>query len=1325
MLLLAGACALVLALAASPAEADFPFGSGPPFKLAPGSVPSDLAGDGNDWKFAATAETNSPYASDPRELFGVRGAHVVDSDPSVDTAWQISTGRPDVTIAVLDSGIKWNDAGAMTDLRRKARLNKGELPKPKHGDSSDCAAYDCNGDGVFNVDDYASDPRVSLSDPRRVGPAGVLVPQDLIIAFSNGSDADHNGFVDDIAGWDFLDNDNDPFDDVQYGHGTGEAKDSSAEANNGGQAGACPNCMFVPLRVGDSFVADADRFAQGVIYAVDNGIFVVQEALGALNNTRLAREAVEYAYRHGVPIIASAADEAAQHHNWPSNYPHTIVVNSVNKYASFFTPNNQSYLQFNGCTNFSTKITLSIPSSSCSSNATGLAAGYAGLIYSAALNARDAGSLDPHPSCRRANGTSCILSATEVRELMASGEINGSPRSDDVNFATQPEPSCSSLQPGCTDPNLLFADVEQNRPIDSQLVESKSYPARKGFDEFYGYGRANIAKATEATDTGAIPPEAEITSPEWFAQIDPAKRSVDIDARVFARSAPYRCRVEAAPGSEPNNGRTTDTPPGDFARISSAWCDGSSHTNAFDSAADGPLATIDLTRLAARFPPQAFDGRQPPPGPPNFNGRPNDEPYGFTVRVVVTSVQGGKALTGQDRRNLYLHHDHDLLPGFPKSLPSDGEPSPTFADLDGDNRNELVFATDDGIVHAQRPDGSELAGWPVHGDPLPLHTGGRAFRSGEVSDQASFGAMPTAAVGDLDRDGSPEVVAADSDGKVYVWYASGQLRFKRQANQDFSGRPLQPFENVRKGSRYRTQHGFLASPVLADLDGDGGDLEIVVAGMDRHVYAWHAHGARVAGFPVLVVDRSKISAIDPITHAPTFKSGIGSELDQGAIIDTPAVGDIDGDGRPEIVVGTNEEYSANDDGGLNAGNLSSSLGLLLASGDPGNSRLYAIKSTGDPGGPTVSGPSPFVPNWPVKVAMLNTEVLPVVGEGITGAPVIGPVTCPSGGGGAKAGVTSALGPAYLFNSDGTSCYGSSSGHDNVMEQDFAASTARFDTPAIPAFGNPAFGRLTGGGVSFLAPVSGLIRFFDTALNEYQGGQDFIAAWNAASGNLRSGFPSPVNDLQFLTGPSAADIGGGSAEEVIGGTSSLDLNALDAGTGAPFSQAWPKLTSDWMTANPLIGTFGTFDTDAGARKVVVALTRSGTLFAYGTDAAACSPGSWPRFHHDNANSGDLRRDAALPGKPYGFSLSGRNLTFHAPGDDLLCGAAAKYEIAQSNDPITAANFENAESLGSGPVPTAAGTTQTIKLPAQFDRFVAIRAIDDQGNVGPLGVVDLGG
>ena len=294
----------------------------------------------------------------------------------------------------------------------------------------------------------------------------MFTPEDITIAFSNGTDGDGNGYVDDIAGWDFLDNDNDPYDDVQYGHGSGEARGSAGEANSGaGKAGDCPNCMIVPFRVGDSFIADANRFAEATIYAVDNNMQIVQEALGTLNNTRFAREAVDYAYNHGVAVIASAADEAAQHHNYVSSLPHTIVVNSVDKYPSqgVSTPdgspfqiggdipeeNPKSYLTFNGCTNFSSKITVSIPSSSCSSNATEVAAGIAGLIYSAALDARDQGKLQPSSDCTLVNGQPCPISANEMRQLIATGGVGGVSQVDDVNFTTSslasptPEPSCS------------------------------------------------------------------------------------------------------------------------------------------------------------------------------------------------------------------------------------------------------------------------------------------------------------------------------------------------------------------------------------------------------------------------------------------------------------------------------------------------------------------------------------------------------------------------------------------------------------------------------------------------------------------------------------------------------------------------------------------------------------------------------------------------------------------------------------------------------------------------------------------------------------------
>jgi len=529
---------------------------------------------------------------------------------------------------------------------------------------------------------------------------------------------------------------------------------------------------------------------------------------------------------------------------------------------------------------------------------------------------------------------------------------------------------------------------------------------------------------------------------------------------------------------------------------------------------------------------------------------------------------------------------------------------------------------------------------------------------------------------------------------------------------------------VRCANRCRTQHGFIASPVLANLDGSAdGKLDVIQAGMDRHVYAWHANGDAVPGFPVLVVDRDQITAIDPQTHVPTFKDGIGEALNQGAIIDTPAVGDITGDDKAELVVGTNEEY----DEPINAGNLTTAtFPALSGSGvlSPANSRLYVLKPEGD----TDNNPMPddaILPGWPFKVGIVNAELLPVVGEGITGYPIASPLTCPSGGEGPKIGVMSNNGPAYVLNPNGSSCYGNdpTSGKANALETDFSASATQYDHPVIPAVGSPAFGDLGGTQPSFLAPAAGLKRALDVALPDYQGGQDVLGAWDTSTGQFRPNYPEAVNDLQFLTGPSIGDVDGSPGEETVEGTASMDLSAFNGLGASP--AGWPKLTTDWTVANPLIGSFGTLDTDSSARKVVVNFTRSGYINVYDTEAPACSPSSWPRFHHDNANSGDYSRDAVLPGKPFDPSSTQTQISWSAPGDDLLCGTADHYEIVTSSQPIDEQNFDQVAPLSGEPQPSDPGTTQTYDPPQEAQRYVAVRTVDEQGNVGRVLDFDLGG
>ena len=121
----------------------------------------------------------------------------------------LERGRPDVVIAVLDTGIRWNNG----NLRTQISLKAAGLPLPRGatGETNPAAGlggYDLNGNGALDVDDYANDARVD----KNAGPNCIrdqIDAQDLIKSFSDGTDADGNGYIDDISGWDFFDDDND------------------------------------------------------------------------------------------------------------------------------------------------------------------------------------------------------------------------------------------------------------------------------------------------------------------------------------------------------------------------------------------------------------------------------------------------------------------------------------------------------------------------------------------------------------------------------------------------------------------------------------------------------------------------------------------------------------------------------------------------------------------------------------------------------------------------------------------------------------------------------------------------------------------------------------------------------------------------------------------------------------------------------------------------------------------------------------------------------------------------------------------------------------
>ena len=97
---------------------------------------------------------------------------------------------------------------------------------------------------------------------------------------NNGIDDDGNGYIDDIRGWDFVNDDNDPMDD--YGHGTMTAGAAAAKGNNTlGVAGVCWKCKIMNLKAGGAYGTLSTSDIIGALeYAIDNDANIISMSFG-------------------------------------------------------------------------------------------------------------------------------------------------------------------------------------------------------------------------------------------------------------------------------------------------------------------------------------------------------------------------------------------------------------------------------------------------------------------------------------------------------------------------------------------------------------------------------------------------------------------------------------------------------------------------------------------------------------------------------------------------------------------------------------------------------------------------------------------------------------------------------------------------------------------------------------------------------------------------------------------------------------------------------------------------------------------------------------
>ncbi len=934
-------------------------------------------------------------------------------------AWKLTRGRSDVVVAVLDTGIRWNRRG----IRTKVFLNTGELPLPQNvagetNPGADLGGYDLNANGRVDVDDYMHDPRVT--DFTDGDGADILDGEDLIMAFSDGSDADGNGFIDDIAGWDFFNDDNNAFDQSSYfaasNHGTGRMQEAAEAANDGdGALGVCPNCLVMPIRVWDTFVADANTFGMGVLYAADNGVSVIVGADGALGHTAFMEAASQYAYEQGVVQVYSGNDLNTGNHNYPANYSHAMLIEGVvadveglgedagAQAAQVFTGLGvgtqlplATYFRSANTAQFGGKSSISMQGPTGSTN-TGKAGGAAGMVISAG---RDAGvQLTP-------DETRIILEQTAEDILAANTLGTGNPD-----------------------------------------------PAQPGWDIHFGYGRANVGAAVALAASGNIPPQAALFTPDWYAPLtaDVVNISGSAQAR-FATGGYFSWRLEWGVGLAPTSYNLVR--------------EGSSSGVVTDFG-DIDLAAVRAALATAVVPPD-------PAGPTFSATAPNPFAQQFTVRLTVQDEDLGVA-AGEDRRVLTTFADDTLRAGFPRRLGTGGEAPLRYADLDGDNIEELIVPGMDGVLRVMNADGSDFPGFPVSTQLMFQaleHLNAPGFAALVANGMPPREELRATAVADLDDDGVPELINV-AGVRVYVWQNDGSLRpgFPVMLNMQNCDPAAQRQSNIHR------KCGFIGSPAVGRIEGPDAAPVIVVAGLEGHLYAFREDGSAVTGFPV--------NLVDPDAANPVLAESINS----------PAVGDLNDDGFDDVVIATNETYDAqNPSPGGATGGPGAVLTAALAQAAGSSSRVYAISGAD----------ANFLPGWPIALNGAVQDTLPLVGPGHDAA-------LANINGTQRVVVSTTGGDLAVYAVDGTLV-------NNIQQGTFgAASNATDQSGQFNLFESASVGDLTGAGtlnvVKYGLTLTGLTNLLLVGQNDPY--NHLIGAYDLSTGLPLPAYPTISNSYPRL------------------------------------------------------------------------------------------------------------------------------------------------------------------------------------------------------------------
>jgi subtilisin family serine protease len=662
----------------------------------------------------------------------------------------------------------------------------------------------------------------------------------------NGIDDDNNGYVDDVRGWDFTSNTNDPID--HFGHGTHVAGTIAAVGNNGiGVIGVAWHAQVMAVKgLNDFGSGDDTTLAPAIIYAGKNGADVINASWGGLGTSQTIEDAIKYVYSLGVVFVAAAGNSSIDALNFfPANSPEAITVSASDASDSLAI-----------FSDFGPKIDvaapgvdiLSLQAAGTSLGGQIVAPGYCRLSGTSMATPHVAGTaaliLSEHPS----------YSNEDVRQAIRASATDVGPAGWDPSFGYGRVNSAAAL----VLPDVL--EVRINSPAPGATINSpvtiSGTATGDNFSHYvleYGSGAIPstwtvIQTSNTAVAGGTLGTFDPSVSPDGTYTI--RLTAYDQSNHAFVDRIPLMVQYNAiaAPVLPPVPVTALEFKPGVVIQITGT-ATGATFTGFSLEWAEGinPGAGWSSTNITL-----AGNGATPvsngPLGTWDTTGISKADYY--TIRLLTANAGNGHPYTNQTTTLVYLEPDL-FSQNWPQHL--DGAPW---------DRSGLVPATD-----------AQGNTWLGVSSPRTWVTTGDKFLS-FTPDASAVNVTPLAgqslmnpAAADIDGIAGDEFVVADQNNRVHIVRPDGTLK------------DLQA---------YPTSVSFTTSQVaLDDVEGNS-QLDVVALGSDvnnqAYLFAWRPDGSLLnANFPVLIADNS---------------------LDLRLAAQTPRnlVADLRGDGHKEFLV---------------------------------------------------------------------------------------------------------------------------------------------------------------------------------------------------------------------------------------------------------------------------------------------------------------------------------------------------------------------------------------------------------------------------------------